>query len=108
MLQVFVFEINDEEGLLRLKRTKELKCTSMIEGDASPKHMRGLPELDSFMWADQAEAHSMVFRSQKHLFGPPEPTGKRTGRGRSQSKPSSAERQAKTRPEDEAKRTSSN
>jgi hypothetical protein len=67
---VLVFEIDDKEGLLRLNRTKELKCTSIIEGDYSPVHVRGLPELDAFSWVKQEEAQAMVFNSQKHLFGP--------------------------------------
>jgi hypothetical protein len=65
-----VYEIDDKEGLLRLHRTKELKCTSIIEGDYSPVHVRGLPELDAFLWVKQEEAQAMVFHSQKHLFGP--------------------------------------
>jgi hypothetical protein len=67
---VLVYEMDDKEGLLRLHRTKELKCTSIIEGDYSPVHVRGLPELDAFSWVTQAEAQAMVFHSQKHLFGP--------------------------------------
>lgn len=67
---VLVYEIDDKEGLLRLHRTKELTCTSLIEGDYSPVHVRGLPELDAFSWVTQSDAQAMVFQSQKHLFGP--------------------------------------
>jgi len=66
--KVLVFEINDEKGLLRLHRKKELRCSSIIEGDGSPEHMRGLPELDGFMWVSREQARSMVFRSQRCLF----------------------------------------
>ena len=65
--QVEVFLLVDPAGKLQDRGIVQLKCNSLLSDDG-PDYLRGLPELDSFMFVTREEAHRMVFTSQKHLF----------------------------------------
>jgi len=63
--QVELFLLDDVLGKLQDSSLITLRCNSIISGS---HYLRGLPELDAFMFVTREEAFQMVTKSQKHLF----------------------------------------
>jgi len=65
--KLFVYFIDDKNGLIRNDTSLNLKCNTITQG-AYLKWKNGSPEYDKFMWVTRREAEKMALVSQKFLY----------------------------------------